>query len=243
MVVEHSKAMIHGYVINLDEETSRWKNCELQANRFGLEITRVSAISVADLPEKYETYVSSGVRAVWLSHMKCLELFLKTDSSHALILEDDFQIEDSKRLHSCLRSQRILDHDLVQLGFLEPGPDIAIRVKIANFETSLFRFVARLGNLPVLKQAAFKDRLRVKEASEMPRGFTADDFQPGAHCYLISRRLAIAVLTLNSPQFLCIDDFFTALSQMRTFKSIRIRKSIVSQAPFPKWSGERFLQI
>lgn len=235
--------MIQCFVINLDKETSRWKNCELQAQKFGLEITRVSAVSITDLPQKEESFVSSGVRAVWLSHMKSLERFLSTDASHALILEDDFQIEDSKKLHSFLASQSVLAHDLVQLGFLEPGPDIALRVKVANFETAFFRFVAKLGNLPYFKEASFRNRLRVKEAREMPQGFTADDFQPGAHCYLISRRLAISVLKLNSPQFLCIDDFFTALSQMRTFKSIRIRKSIVSQAPFPKWSGERFLQI
>jgi len=243
MIGLEKEAMIDCYVINLDQETSRWKNCELQAQKFGLEITRVSAVSVTDIPQEQDSFVSSGVRAVWLSHMKCLGLFLATDASHALILEDDFQIKDSKKFHSYLESQSILAHDLIQFGFLKPGPDIALRVKIANFETALFRFVARLGNLPSFNQASFRNRLRVKEAREMPRGFTADDFQPGAHCYLISRRLAISVLKLNSPQFLCIDDFFTALSQMRTFKSIRIRKSIVSQAPFPKWSGERFLQI
>jgi len=243
MIGENESPMIACYVINLDQEVSRWKNCELQARKFGLEINRVSAVSITDLVQGPESFVSSGVRAVWLSHMKCLDLFLASDSSHALILEDDFQIEDSERLHSYLESQLILAHDLVQFGFLKPGPDIAIRVMVANFETALFRFVARIGNLPQFKKSSFRNRLRVKEAREMPPGFTADDFQPGAHCYLISRRLAISVLKLNSPQFLCIDDFFTALSQMRTFKSIRIRKSIVSQAPFPKWTGERFLQI
>ena len=243
MIGLDKEPMIDCYVINLDQETLRWKNCELQARKFGLEITRVSAVTVTDLPQERESFVSSGVRAVWLSHMKCLELFLATDAPHALILEDDFQIEDWNKLHSHLESQPILAHDLIQFGFLKPGPDIALRVMIANLETALFRFVARLGNLSCFKEASFRNRLRVKEARDMPRGFTADDFQPGAHCYLISRRLAISVLKLNSPQFLCIDDFYTALSQMRTFKSIRIRKSIVSQAPFPKWSGERFLQI
>ena len=235
--------MMSHYVINLDRDTQRWNNCEIQAQKFGLELTRVSAISVADLRQNIETFVTSGVRAVWLSHMKCFELFLSTNASHALILEDDFQIRDSKKLHFYLQSQSILAHDLVQFGFLIPGPDIAIRVKVANLETALFRLMAKLGNLPIFKNATFKDRLRVKEAREIPQGFTADDFQPGAHCYLISRRLASSVLKLNSPQFLCIDDFFTALSQMRTFRSIRIKKSIVNQAPFPKWSGERFLQV
>ena len=105
------------YVINLDQEVSRWKNCELQARKFGLEINRVSAVAITDLVQGPESFVSSGVRAVWLSHMKCLDLFLESDSSHALILEDDFQIEDSKRLHSYLESQSILAHDLVTLQF------------------------------------------------------------------------------------------------------------------------------
>jgi GR25 family glycosyltransferase involved in LPS biosynthesis len=230
------------YVINLDGEKVRWRNCELQGHAFDLNLLCVSAVTISELSLKEEVFVSNGVRAVWRSHMKCLQLFLSTNATHALILEDDFQVNDPKKLRILLDSKEVLHYDLIQLGFLKPGPDIAIRVLVANIETCIFKILAKIGSHSFLKSANFTNRLRVKEAREIPSGFTADDFQPGAHCYLISRKLAISVLKMNNPQFLCIDDFFTALSQMRSFRSMRIRKSIVSQAPFPKWTGERFLQ-
>ena len=74
MIELGKNVMMSHYVINLDRDTQRWNNCEIQAQKFGLELTRVSAISVADLRQNIETFVTSGVRAVWLSHMKCFEL-------------------------------------------------------------------------------------------------------------------------------------------------------------------------
>jgi GR25 family glycosyltransferase involved in LPS biosynthesis len=231
------------YVINLNKERGRWENCLRQQKKLGLNLNRVSAIEIGNLSAGEATFVSAGVRAVWLSHMKCFEIFLTTHATHALILEDDFEIEKVEQLKSFLHSASVLEHDLVQFGFLKPGPDTAIRVATANLETTLFRLMARIANMKILRGNNIANRLRVQEARDMPKGFTADDFQPGAHCYLVSRRLAGSVLQMNNPQFLSIDDFFTALSQMRTFRSIRIKKSIVSQAPFPKWQGERFLKI
>ena len=229
------------YVINLESELLRWSHCLNQAYKHNLELNHVKAVEIKDLSPLVETYVSEGVRAVWASHLKCLNIFLSTDKSHALILEDDFTIDQPKLLFKYLNNPKIREYDLVQLGFLKPGPDIAIRVFVANLETVFFRSVAFFGKFRFLQARNFTKRLRVKEAARMPKGFTADDFQPGAHCYLISRQLAKAVLHLNNPQFLCIDDFFTALSQMRAFNSIRVRKSLVSQAPYPKWAGDRFL--
>jgi GR25 family glycosyltransferase involved in LPS biosynthesis len=231
------------FVINLDGENSRWENCLIQQSRFGFYLNRIRAIDKEKLVKLNEIFVSDGVRAVWLSHLKCFENFLSTDSSHALILEDDFQIQKPEKFSRLLSDKTLFEYDLVQFGFLKPGPDIAIRILIANIETTIFRLIARVGKLPILRNRKFRHRLRVREALNIPIGFTANDFQPGAHCYLISRRLAEATIRLNDPQFLSIDDFFTALSQMRTFKSIRVKRGLVSQAPFPKWKGERFLSI
>jgi hypothetical protein len=174
--------------------------------------------------------------------MQCLKYFLGTSSSHALILEDDFKVLNLKKFSSCLQNPKVLQYDLVQLGFLKPGLDTRIKIFIANMETLVFRFLSLLSGFPILSRKNLQTRLRIREARDTPRGFTADDFQPGAHCYLVSREIAEAILRLNKPQFLSIDDFFTAFSQMRSFRAIRSRKSLVGQAPFAKWEGDRFLK-
>lgn len=229
-------------VINLDSQKDRWENCLKQAENYGLALTRVPACTPSGLSTTTYHYVTPGVRAVWESHMACIRYFLGTGFEYAIILEDDFNILNFKKIERHLQNPKVLQYDLVQFGFLKPGFDTTIKILIANVETLLFRFIAFVAKLPLLVPGDLRDRLRVKEAAEMPWGFTADDFQPGAHCYLVSREIAEAILNLNNPQFLCIDDFYTALSQMRSFKSLRIRKSLVGQAPFAKWEGDRFLK-
>lgn len=229
------------FVINLDAQEDRWNNCVQQQQRFGLNLKRVSAVTPEQLSRETTHYVTNGVRAVWESHMECLRLLINSGSKCALIMEDDFVIHNHKRLLKYIRDSKVLQFDLVQLGFLKPGLDTRVKVLIANIETSIFRFVALISQPPFSLHGKTSERLRVREARQLPPGFTADDFQPGAHCYLISRNLADAVLNLNNPQFLSIDDFFTSLSQMRSFKSMRVRRSLVGQAPFAKWEGQRFL--
>jgi len=229
-------------VINVDSQVERWQSCLQQGKNHGLELTRIPAFTPTSLSASSQCYVTDGVRAVWESHMKCMRSLLNSSSRYALIMEDDFEILDIEKLKSFLRNPRVLDYDLVQFGFLAPGFDTKVKISVANLETSIFRILASLSKFSIFQMGNIQNRLRVKEAQQMPWGFTADDFQPGAHCYLVSRDLAKTVIELNNPQFLSIDDFFTAFSQMRTFKSIRARKSLVTQAPFAKWEGDRFLK-
>jgi hypothetical protein len=84
------------------------------------------------------------------------------------------------------------------------------------------------------------NRLRVREALLAPRGIIESDSLPGAHFYMVSQKFAREVISLNNPQYLSIDDFFSALSKMRVFRMGRMRKSLVSQLPFQSWTGSRF---
>lgn len=229
-------------VINMDSQIDRWQSCLLQGDKFGLNLTRISAVTPSLLANASQHYVTDGVRAVWGSHLQCMYYLLNTSFEHALIMEDDFKILNFKKLESYLQNPRVLTYDLVQFGYLKPGLDTRVKIFIANMETRIFRFISLISGFPILSSRKFRARLRVREAKELPWGFTADDFQPGAHCYLVSREMAKAVIKLNNPQFLCIDDFFTAFSQMRSFKTMRSRKSLVAQAPFAKWEGDRFLK-
>jgi hypothetical protein len=129
---------------------------------------------------------------------------------------------------------------MVQLGFLKPGVDTKIKILIANIDNRVFRLLGNLSRLPGLAGRNFSSRMRVRQSFTTPRGFVIDDCQPGAHFYLVRRSFCQSVLSLNNPQFLSIDDFYTALSKMRTFKMLRVKKNLVIQKPFSAWTGPRF---
>ena len=141
-----------------------------------------------------------------------------------------------------LKQPKLKEFDLIQIGFLKPGLDTRIKILFSNMEALVFRALGRICKYSKFAQLQFGNRMRVKAYSNIPKGFVIDDFQPGAHCYLISKRFACLILNLNEPQFLSIDDFYIALSKMRSFSIIRLRKSIVSQNSFPAWVGSRFLR-
>lgn len=232
--------MIPAYLINLDREIDRFNSSLAESQGLDCEIFRVSAVDMQSLPDTSEFYVAAGVRAAWLSHMKCLKLFLESGYPFALILEDDFSIENKTVFNNELKRVIESSADIAQFGFLRPGIDTRIKIMVSNIEGNIFRAVLLLARLP---QIEFGGRLRVKRLIGVPKGYVIDDFQPGAHCYLVSRRAAEIVFELNEPQFLSIDDFFTAFSRMRSLRFLRIKRSISGQKPFPAWKGDRFRSV
>ena len=82
--------MIPGYLINLDREVARFSSSIEESRGLICELIRVPAIDLHSLPDSSEFFVAAGVRAAWLSHMQCLKIFLESEHSYALILEDDF---------------------------------------------------------------------------------------------------------------------------------------------------------
>ncbi len=227
------------YVINLDSEVKRWESCNAEASILNLTLYRVSAIKADDLSQS--VYATKGVQAAWKSHCKALKIFLDSGADYAFLLEDDFEITHPQIIKRFIESGEYENWDLVQFGYLLPGMDTKVKVLIANIEATFFKFLANIGDLKQGSHFKFSARLRVKIARNRPNNFVADDCLPGAHFYLVNRKMALAILELNQPQFLSIDDFFSALSKMRTFKMLRSRKSAVDQKPFPAWQGARFI--
>ena len=226
------------YVINLDRDTDRWESVlQETANSFFIT-NRVDAINARDLPE--HDFVSSGVHAAWLSHLKALRTFLESDADFAVIAEDDFHITSLHELSNHIEKLTMLKWDMVQLGFLKPGVDTKIKISIANTEGLIFNLLGKSSQIPGLTTKNFSSRLRVKQSLDTPSGFVVDDCQPGAHFYLVRRSFCQSILRLNDPQFLSIDDFYTALSRMRTFNMLRIKRNQVTQKPFSAWAGPRF---
>lgn len=226
------------YVINLEKDVDRWESVMQETANSIFRTNRVNAINSRKLPE--HDFVSSGVHAAWLSHLKAMSDFLQTDAEFALIAEDDFHITNMKELSNYIEILKALDWDMVQLGFLKPGVDTKIKIFIANTEGLIFDLLGKLSQIPGLTTKSFSSRMRVKQSLDTPRGFVVDDCQPGAHFYLVRRTFCQSILILNNPQFLSIDDFYTALSRMRTFKMLRVKRNLATQKPFSAWAGPRF---
>jgi hypothetical protein len=226
------------YVINLEGDANRWDSVIQETANTFFETIRVDAIKAGDLPE--HDFISSGVHAAWLSHLKAIRAFLDSDAEFAIIAEDDFHIASLRELLNTVENLKSLPWDMVQLGFLYPGIDTRVKILLANTEGTVFNLLGKLSQLPGLTTKSFSSRMRVKQSLGTPKGFVVDDCQPGAHFYLVRRSFCKSISKLNDPQFLSIDDFYTALSKMRTFKMLRIKRRLATQKPFSAWAGPRF---
>lgn len=229
---------IHLYVINLDRDVDRWNSVLNESSHSFLETHRIKAIDAHDLLG--QDFVALGVHAAWLSHIKAMNAFLESGLEFAIIAEDDFHIKRPSDLLSHIKALANLDWDMVQFGFLKPGIDTRIKLLIARVERVVFIYLGILSQVPGFSSRKFSSRMRVRQSLATPRGFIIDDCQPGAHFYLVRRSFCQSISTLNNPQFLSIDDFYTALSRMRTFRMLRVKRNLVTQKPFSAWAGPRF---
>ena len=226
-------------VINLERDIERWKSVSRQQLEFGLRITRVPAVTIDDVTEDETRYVTKGVRAVWRSHMRCMNYLLSSESSFIVIAEDDFEIRNSKKLSEVLIDSRIYEFDVVQLGWVVPGLRARFSILYTDLEHKVFRIVHHFLRVFFPKSSHLK-RLRVQRSGRAPRGFIPDNFLPGGQFYLISKKFALSIQELNDPQFLATDDAYMALAKMRNFSFIRSKDNLVRQKSFPKWAGPRF---
>ncbi len=229
---------IHLYVINLDRDVDRWNSVLNESSHSFLETHRVKAIDAQDLPS--QDFVAPGVHAAWLSHIKAMNTFLESGLDFAIIAEDDFHIKKPSVLLSYIQTLSNLEWDMIQFGFLKPGIDTRIKLFVARVDSVFFNSLGILSQVPGLTNRKFSSRMRVRQSLATPRGFVIDDCQPGAHFYLVSRSFCQSISKLNDPQFLSIDDFYTALSKMRTFRMLRVKRNLVIQKPFSAWDGPRF---
>ena len=227
-------------VISLDTDATRREACVLQLS--GYEYRFVSAIDGRNLEDTHQGLLTAPVEAIWKSHNLALRHFLTTHSRYCLVLEDDFFIEDRRNFDDLVKKLLQEDFDLVQIGWLTTGLDVAL---LKTYEASLYfaiRTLNRMSGLSPRFTEILEKRLRPRRAAEVPEFAIPDSFLPGAHAYLVSRNLAETVLTLNDPAFLATDDFYVALSKMRSFNVYRTRRSFVSQQGESSAGKDRFIQ-
>lgn len=230
------------YVINLEQDFYRLESTSQELMRNNLEFTRINAVAKESIVEN-SPYVTGGVMACWESHRKTLRAFLATEANFALVIEDDIKVVNDISFQESVETFTNSNFDVIQLGFLKPGLRNKIDITLYNMETRVFRYLAKFVGLNKRIKASLDGRMRIKIAKKTPKGWVADRFEAGTHCYIISRKAAESALNLNQPQFLSADDFFGAFAKMRHHKFIRPYRSIVDQKPFPSFEGPRFTNI
>jgi len=119
------------YVINLDGEPHRWKAVEDMLKYWEIDnYTRVSAYDGREddlsdiLKGRYPDMMSSGEVGCTTSHLKALKMFLETDESCALIMEDDCDISTVSHWGFSWKdffSKLPYDYDVVQLAIINPA--------------------------------------------------------------------------------------------------------------------------
>ncbi len=229
------------YVINLDRQPERLVSVDSELKRSGLTYQRISAVDMNDLTSEPSDLVTLGVKACWQSHVKVFELISQGDEPYALILEDDASIVNLQKFENLLSNFDFSEWDLVQLGYISPGIYNRLKQTFKKSESAFFSFLSNIVELSSTLEKRLGSRLRVIEAKKNPKGFISFDFMPGTHAYVVSKKMASILIGLNSPQFLSADDFFSALVRMRSFKSIRVRESLIIQKPFAGFPGDRFI--
>ena len=127
------------YVINLDRDAERMASIRANLEALGLAFERLPAVMGKDVPE-WEKLVDlpayawrnrldsprAGEVGCYLSHLKAMETFLRTDAPWCVILEDDVEV-----LPACAEVLRSLaekdDWDLVKLFNFHSGMPVTKR--------------------------------------------------------------------------------------------------------------------
>ena len=222
----------NSYLINLESRPDRLASSIDEAKKLNLNLIRIDAVT-AKFDRQSDQLLSSSALACWNSHKKALTMFLDSDQSHCLILEDDFLVKSPSRVFREITRINIPEWDFIQIGFLNTGFRDRVSRLMSNVETSVFRIAATIGRLNMFRILGFSSRLRIQRVQNVPNNCIPDDIRSGAHCFIVSRTLARTLISLNDPAFVTADGLYSALAWDKSFKMIRLRRSAVSQSNSP----------
>lgn len=226
------------YVINLDSRPDRWADVIVQSSSLGLEILRIPAVSFDSVVNS--PYVTRVIAATWQSHQKAMKEFLDSSEEYALIMEDDFVL--SSRWHpDVLHLSSELRIDLLQIGFLITNLVDRIQITLNSSFDVLLKVLRETTKISRSLGNRFGNKLLIREQLGIPFKLVCNDIRPGAHAYIVSRNFAQAAIQINSPEFLSADAVFMSMGWMRSFRLLRLRKSLVSQSNSESSITERFL--
>jgi hypothetical protein len=227
------------YVINLDNRPDRLISLATEIEKIGLEVVRIPAISSNELKQSSHPFVSREVAACFLSHIKALEAFIESGDSFGLIVEDDFQVV--KKLPIGF-SSIMGDLNFLQIGFLKTSILERFSIIYQNIWNVLLGILLRVGT-KFKFQDLILNRFLLQERKGISLGIALNDVRPGAHAYIIDRKFATYCRQINNPIALSTDALFIAISQMRTVKIGRTRKSYIGQSKSPTSITQRFKSL
>jgi len=231
------------YFINLDERIDRKQFFENQFKDSNLNPIRISAIS---LKEDDNNLAPPAVSACWLSHQLAYKKLLATTDSHALIFEDDANINSELiEIVQKIDEVDLSNIDLFQLGYLKDSNGITVDSGKIDILHRWSAYLVNYANHKVSKKILnFKNRfLRSKfsatEQSELEKirislgispPILVDSFEAGAHCYVISRKLARELVDYNkNPVIISADLLLIEVANSKKFKCLRVSKSLCFQ--------------
>ena len=232
-----------GFVINLDSARDRLDSFLLLSAKYNRVAQRVVAVSPMNSNLSGNKYVSESVAACWESHRKVFRLFLETNFEYALIQEDD-SIMKGVSIQKIVHAMSSNNIDFIQIGFLYG----TFGRKFEIFGRNLWHFLLYTLKFIFEKISPRSDLILRPTLSEVLGDhpfLVPADIRAGTHAYVVSRHFARNVLEMNSPIVLAADDFYMALSRMRSFSMYRFFCSRASQGSWessviPKMSPGRY---
>jgi GR25 family glycosyltransferase involved in LPS biosynthesis len=225
------------YVINLHDRVDRWHSVTNQWNSKTHVLVRVDAVKSSDIPTSLTDFLPTPVVANWESQCKAFREFLSTDDQYALILEDDFLLNNAN-ISRMLKLTDDAGLDFLQLGYLYNSTIDFLLIKAINFRDLLLKSLSKIS----LKfKSGLSQRLLLKEQEVVSFKIVMNHAGAGSHAYIISRKFAEEMLKINHPTFLAADGLFIAISGLRFLKMGRLRKNLVKQSNSPSSITERFI--
>jgi GR25 family glycosyltransferase involved in LPS biosynthesis len=220
-------------LINLDQDIERLKSSISQCDKIGITAIRIEATRADSLQKKSAFAFRQSTEACWESHLEALRYLIDSGEQYAIVLEDDFIIQNSSRFLETLSSLEKYNFDLIQLGFLDLGSIVKLNRTLENTQAILLRIFVLLGKMKIPFFKKNLNRMRIELIQETPKGFVPNSFLPGSHAYVISRNLAGVILRDYGGFLLPVDGFYNAISNAGGIRSFRISKSLVGQDMYP----------
>jgi hypothetical protein len=205
------------YVINLDRRPDRLERIGSTLTSRNLKFNRVSAVDGSKSPvgQSELDLLSPGERAIWSSHQKALDDFLKSESKFALILEDDANLANSQISQESI-SKWVSVTEALGLSMLQVG-----------FISQFYKLSKPRGLLDLV--LAFRAK-RIVYQRGLETRIVLGEFRSGAHAYLVNRALAQLLVGANTPTLLAADNFFESLARQDSKKRFgRLLKSAIEQ--------------
>jgi GR25 family glycosyltransferase involved in LPS biosynthesis len=231
---------INCLVINLVSNVERRLKISETLNLLGIQFEIVPAVTLDTTTLPNLGNMNPTAVAVWESHLNCLKE-VSENGAYSLILEDDAVLSfDHVYLDKTITTMQKHEIDFLQIGYLRINGFQYFSILMRN----LYNFFVTKGLFAqFFSKVGLAEVKRVKNQKwlrHIPRNYILNDIRYGAHCYVVSPSFSAKILNLNNPPFLAADDFYVALSKMKSFKMFRLSKSLSKQDFYTSSFNKRY---